>query len=205
MRGTTRRTLALFLPSAVVLTALVGLVYVSVQQDQRSLANDPQLQIAEDAAARLSSGAQPQTVVTGLKVDLATSLAPFVTVVGPGNDVLASTATLNGTTPLPPVGVLDAARASGNDTVTWQPASNVRQAIVVVPFDASGGKGVVVVGRSLRAIEQRETVTMLASGAAWVATLIALLVACRIAVGLWGGGVPEPEASAGETPSGRAA
>ncbi len=205
MRGTTRRTLALFLPSAVVVTALVGLVYVSVQQDQRSLANDPQLQMAEDAAARLSSGAQPQTVVTGLKVDLATSLAPFITVVGPGNDVLASTATLNGATPVPPVGVLNAARASGNDTITWQPASTVRQAIVVVPFDASGGKGVVVVGRSLRAIEQRETVTMLASAAAWVVTLIALLVACRVAVGLWGGGEPEPKAAAGETPSVRAA
>ena len=140
----------------------------------------------------MSSGAGPQTVAPGPKVDLSTSLAPFITMVGPDNDVLASTATLNGTTPLPPVGVLDAARASGNDTVTWQPASNVRQAIVAVPFDASGGKGVVVIGRSLRAIEQRETVTMLASGAAWVVTLIALLAACRFAVGLWGGGEPEP-------------
>ena len=46
---------------------------------------------------------------------------------------------------------------------------------------------------------------MLASGAAWVVTLIALLAACRFAVGLWGGGEPEPKASMGETPSIRAA
>ena len=200
MRGTTRRTLALFLPSAVVVTALAGLVYVSVQQDQRSLANDPQLQMAEDAAARLSNGAQPQDVVTGPAVDLASSLAPFITVVSPGNDVLASTATLNGTTPVPPAGVIDAARTGGNDTVTWQPASNVRQAIVVVPYDAAVGQGAVIVGRSLRAIEARETLTLLASAAAWIVTLIALLVACRISAGLWGGGEGDPRASKGDAP-----
>jgi hypothetical protein len=205
MRGTTRRTLALFLPSAVVVTALAGLVYASVQQDQRSLANDPQLQLAEDAAARLTNGAQPQDVVTGPQVDLSASLAPFITVVGPANEVLASTATLDGKTPVPPVGVLDAARAGGNDTVTWQPASDVRQAIVVIPFDASAGKGTVIVGRSLRAIEQRENLTLLASAGAWLVTLIALLVACRIAVALWGGGEPQPKDSTGETRSVRAA
>ena len=200
MRGTTRRTLALFLPSAVVVTALAGLVYVSVQQDQRSLANDPQLQMAQDAAARLTNGAQPRDVVTGPAVDLASSLAPFITVVSPGNDVLASTATLNGTTPVPPAGVIDAARTGGNDTVTWQPASNVRQAIVVVPYDSAVGQGAVIVGRSLRAIEARETLTLLASAAAWIVTLIALLVACRIAVRLWGGGEGDPRASKGDAP-----
>ena len=205
MRATTRRTLALFLPSAVVVTGLAGLVYVSVQQDQRSLANDPQLQMAEDAAARLSNGAQPQDVVTGQKVDLAASLAPFITVVSPGNDVLASTATLNGGTPVPQAGVIDAARRAGSDSVTWQPASNVRQAIVVVPYDAAIGKGAVIVGRSLRAVEARETLTLLASTAAWLVTLIALLVASRVSVGLWGGGDGEPRPSAGQMPSVRAA
>ena len=72
-----RRAVALFLPSMVVATGLSGLVYAVVQQDLRSGANDPQEQLARDAAIRLDSGASPATVVGSTTVDIASSLAPF--------------------------------------------------------------------------------------------------------------------------------
>ncbi|HET7225238.1 MAG TPA: hypothetical protein VFK69_05925, partial [Candidatus Eisenbacteria bacterium] len=59
------------LPVLVALTALCGLTYVSVQQSHRQTANDPQLQLAGDAARALAAGAAPQAVVPAGRVNLA--------------------------------------------------------------------------------------------------------------------------------------
>ena len=61
-----RRALAFFLPVAVLATLTCGLIYAEVQQDQRSGANDPQVQLAEDAAARLN-GTTYGKLIAGLK------------------------------------------------------------------------------------------------------------------------------------------
>ena len=45
-----RRTLAFFLPVAVLATLCCGLVYAALQHDLRTGANDPQIQLAEDTA-----------------------------------------------------------------------------------------------------------------------------------------------------------
>jgi hypothetical protein len=45
-----------WLPLAALTTALCGLVYLAVQQALRQAANDPQIQMAEDAAYILSQG-----------------------------------------------------------------------------------------------------------------------------------------------------
>jgi hypothetical protein len=45
-----------WLPIVVVITALSGLVYVAVQQALRQDANDPQIQMAQDAAETLARG-----------------------------------------------------------------------------------------------------------------------------------------------------
>ena len=58
-----RRALAFFLPVAVLATLCCGLVYGAVQQDLRMGANDPQLQLAEDAARALDAGAPAATLV----------------------------------------------------------------------------------------------------------------------------------------------
>ena len=62
----------------VVVTGLVGLLYAAVQQDIRQSANDPQVQMAEDAAVKLAGGQTVQNVVPSEKVDIATSLAPYL-------------------------------------------------------------------------------------------------------------------------------
>jgi hypothetical protein len=191
-----RRAFVLFLPTAAATTVLAGLVYVAVQQNFRQNANDPQVQIAEDAAARLSAGASPQVVASGDPVDLARSLAPYTIVYDAEGGVLASTGSLGGHAPVPPEGVLASATGSGIDTLTWQPQDGVRQAIVVVPWHASSESGTVLAGRSLREIESREDQLTLMVGAAWLAALGAGAVASVLGAYLWLPGFPRSPRSA---------
>src|SRR5438270_7168527 len=65
------RVFLYWLPVALAITVLSGLVYVAVQQDLRQGANDPQIQMAEDAAVQLEAGQQPAAVVGAGKVDMA--------------------------------------------------------------------------------------------------------------------------------------
>ena len=180
-----RRALALWLPSAVAATLVCGIAYTIVQQNYRQNANDPQLQMAEDAAAALSAGATPEQVATGPQVDMATSLAPFLIVFDQAGRPLASTATLGGQTPIPPIGVLQTATDLGHDMVTYQPRSGVRSAIEVIPWSTSSASGTVVAGRSLRAIEEREDELSLMAAAGLLATLLAVGVAALAGSWLW--------------------
>src|SRR5207237_4845330 len=72
-----RRGFTIWLPVAAAATVLVGLIYAAVQHDLRSGANDPQVQMAEDAARALDHGALPSSVVAPSAVDIASSLAAF--------------------------------------------------------------------------------------------------------------------------------
>ena len=178
-----RRALLLFVPLAVVITALCGLAYLIGQQGQRTGANDPQVQIAEDAAARLDAGEQPTAVVgTGTPVDVARSLAPFIVVYDPAGSALATDGQLDGAAPSVPKGVLDAARAKGVNAVTWQPRAGVRVATVTVPWKG----GTVTAGRSLRLVEERVDDLTRLVGLAWIVTLGATLAACVAVSFLWG-------------------
>ena len=163
-------------------TATCGLAYAETQQALRSGANDPQLQLAEDAGARLDAGATPASVVdTGSAVDLARSLAPFVIVFDAQGRILASDASLDGGQPAPPKGVLEAARPGSPNAVTWQPRDGLRFATVTVAWKG----GTVLAGRSLRAVEEREANSELIAGAAWLAMLAALAAASALAARLW--------------------
>lgn len=180
--GFLRRAAAIFLPLAVLATAICGLAYAETQQVLRSGANDPQFQLAEDGAARLDAGADGATVADSSRtIDLAASLAPFVIVFDTNGQVLASNATLDGGSPAPPRGVLAAARPGSPNAVTWQPRDGVRIAAVVVAWKG----GTVLAGRSLRLVEQREANAELIAGAAWLAMLAALAAASTLAAWLW--------------------
>ena len=188
--GLVRRAAAVFVPLAVLATATCGLVYAEVQQDQRSGANDPQFQLAEDAATALNGGVSAASVVDasrgvdpGASVDAATSLATFVVVFDASHSVLATNATLDGGRPTPPAGVLDSARPGSPNAVTWQPREGVRIAAVVVAWHG----GTVLVGRSLRRVEEQESRAELIAGAAWLAMLAALAAASVAAAWLWPG------------------
>jgi hypothetical protein len=134
--------------------------------------------MAEEAAARLNAGAPPNAVVPSDQIELAGSLQSYVMVFDAESHLVASSAQLNGQTPPFPPSVFDSARGRGQDRITWQPAPGVRSAVVVQPWRA----GFVVVGRSLRLVEERIDQIFLLTGFAWLLTLgctaiAALLVA----------------------------
>jgi hypothetical protein len=163
-----------WLPLAIATAGVCGLVYVTAQQGLRMGANDPQIQMAEDAASALNGGASVESVLPPTKVEIADSLAPFLMVFDDSGKVLGSSATLHGAVPAYPVGVLDSTRQQGQDRVTWQPEAGVRMATVVVPYN----QGFVMAGRSLTEVEKRESQAELFSAAAllciWAATLVVI-------------------------------
>ena len=184
--GLARRAVAFFLPSVVVLTVACGLVFVGLQQVLRQGADDPQIQLAQDLAGRLDAGTDPTGLMTGPKVDLATSLAPFEAVYDSTGKVIASDGTLDGAVPQPPAGVLATARSAGSDRVTWQPRPGIRIALYAVRWNG----GSVAAGRSLRVVEERIDQVFGLAIAAWVAGALALGVASAVAASLGPG--PRP-------------
>jgi hypothetical protein len=187
-RGLGRRAIAFFLPAAVLATLTCGLVYAEIQQTLRNGANDPQYQIAEDTASRLDAGAKPGDLVESTRtVDAASSLAPFTIIFDSSGQVLTSDVTLDGGGPVPPNGVLIAARPGSPNTVTWQLRDGVRIASVTVAWSG----GTVLVGRSLQRVEQQEWDTELIAGAAWLVALVAVAGAAIAAACLWPSGAED--------------
>lgn len=169
-----------WLPLAVAVVLLAGGGYATVQQMLRQGANDPQIQMAEDAAARLgrepaAGGTQAELPV----VDVASSLAPYLIVFDAQGHPVAGSARLHGALPAVPAGVLEAAGRSGENRVTWQPEPGVRSAAVIVPIAGAVG-GYVLAGRSLREVEQRADRMLLLIAAFTAATLFATLVAAVV-------------------------
>ena len=160
-----------WLPLAIATAGLCGLAYLTVQQSLRMGANDPQVQMAENAASALNDGASVDAVVPSTDVEITNSLTTFVIVFDDSGKVLASSASLHGAVPSYPLGVLDYTRQKGQDRVTWQPEVGVRMATVVVRYD----NGFVLAGRSLREVEKRESQVEQLSGLAmlviWTVTL----------------------------------
>lgn len=107
--------LAYWIPIAAALSVLAFIVYAAVQQDIRQSANEPQVGLAEAAAAELSAGKAPSAVLLDRSADMRSSLAPFVIVYDARGDVLASSVSLDGQTPDLPPTVFDALRRSSSD------------------------------------------------------------------------------------------
>ncbi len=164
-----------WLPLAAAIVFLCGLIEVAVQQSYRMGANDPQIQMAEDAAQALEDGADPASLVPAGKVDIASSLAPYLVLYGTDAQPRLGSGQLHGSLPAVPAGVFEAAAQLGGNRVTWQPEAGVRSAVVVVPV--SGGKGgYVLAGRSLREVEAREDNLTKICAAGGIGTLAATLV-----------------------------
>jgi len=148
-----------WMPLAAAIILLSGLVYVAVQQNYRSNANDPQVQIAEDISAAIEQGTPADSIVppTGT-TDIAQSLSAFVMVYDDTGKQLGSSAILDGKNPTYPTSVFDNVKQHGEEAVTWQPRSGVRMATVVTHYNATASgttAGFVVAGRSLREVEKR--------------------------------------------------
>lgn len=173
--------LSRWLSLAVAITMLATICYAVVQQVYRQDANDPQIMMAEDIAAKIESGQRPDELVSRETVDPSRSLAPFVIVFDAKGGVEVSGAQLNGKTPVPPGGVLEASKASGENRVTWQPRPDARIASVIVPI-RGGADGYVLAGRSLRVVEERISRLGSMALAGWIGTLVATLAALWVVI-----------------------
>lgn len=165
-----------FITLSMVLTLACGICYVAVQQTLRQSANDPQIQMAEDAAAALARGEAPETICeSSKKIDMARSLAPFLIIFDENGHSVVSTVQLSGQTPVPPAGVFPYAKTHGENRVTWQPRPGVRNATVIVHY-AGQKSGFVLAGRSLRKVEARVSAIghLIATG--WAVSLFVLLM-----------------------------
>ena len=139
---------------AIVFTAAIGFGYAAIQQVYRQSANDPQVQYVREAASMIANGADPKSIVPTEKIEISTSLSPFIMVFDKTGNLLASSAVLDGKSVQPPKGALVWPTDYGENRITWQPRASVRQAIVV---RRTGGNrdDIVVSGRSLLETEVR--------------------------------------------------
>jgi hypothetical protein len=169
---------------AVILALVFGFAYSLAQQVLRQGANDPQVQIAEDAVAALAKGEQPTFLKFNIyeQVDIAKSLAPFLITFDGDGKPLVSTAVLNGKTPVLPKGVLAYAKVHSEDRVTWQPVPGVRIAAVVAHYSGQL-EGYALAGRSLRETENRSFSLEILTFWAWLATTFFAIISSLF---IWG-------------------
>ena len=168
-----------WLPLAVIITGLCGLVYVTAQQALRLGGNDPQIQLAQDTAAHLTAGEPLASVAPTRTLDVGAISAPFTIVYDDQGDVLAATGQLHGQPPGLPGGVLANVRQHGEDRLSWQPEPGARYAAVVERVTGAQ-PGFVLVARSLRETERLIGVVESLALAGWLVLLVASLAAVMV-------------------------
>jgi len=150
---------------------VLGAAYTMVQQATRLAADDLPLTTAQTTKQELQAGAAPSDVIPSLKTDLRQDNSVFVIITDESQHVLASSASLNSQTPLPPKGVFSFTLAHDSDHFTWQPTSGVRLATRVLPYNKDSNSGFIITGQSLKPFEDRITVYGELATAAWLATI----------------------------------
>jgi len=175
-----RRLVLHWLPIAVAVTMLAGLAYAAVQQSLRQTADDPQIQMAEDAATALAGGQAPQSLVSSQQVDIAKSLAPWLAIDNESGQPVISSGSLDGHAPALPGGVFAYTRQHGEDRLTWQPRPGVRVAVIIVHYGGAR-PGFALAGRSLREVENREDNIENMVALLWAASLVLTLLTVALA------------------------
>jgi len=167
----------IWLAIASVSTILMLTAYTLVQQLGRLSADDLPLYLAQTAVAQLDNGAAPNDVVPTTASDVKSDTIPFVIVTDSSENILASSAKLNGAKPLPPIGTFQYTTVHGTDHFTWQPTTSARLATRILPYKTSTTSGFVVAGHSLKQVEDRQANFNLITLAAWAVSLIVVFLA----------------------------
>ncbi len=143
------------LAAAAVITMVIGLVYVAVQQNYRGGANEIQAQVATEISNRLQKNQSIEKLWPDDTIELTRSLRLFIELYDANKQPVATTALLNGSIPEIPHGVMEIARINNENRITWMPQSDVRMAMVVQHVN-SPHAAYVAVGRSLKEVEMLE-------------------------------------------------
>lgn len=154
-----------------VTTLVLGAAYTMAQQATRLSADDLPLTTAQVAKQELQQGSDTKDVVPTLKSDLRNDTSVFMIITDSTQHVLASSAVLDGITPLPPKGVFDYTHTHGTDRFTWEPSPGVRVATRVVAYGQAPDDGYIITGQSLKPFEDRIDTFGWISLAAWLAAL----------------------------------
>ena len=164
---------------AVVLTLLGGVTAITMQQMLRRGANQPQIDMAQWYAGEIGAGEAPGNVIPPGYIDLEQSLQPFVIFYDEQGNPGPGTGYLEQRIPVPPSGVFDFVRIHGSENVTWQPRPGVRIASVVRRIN-SQTPGFILAGRSLRLVEEQETLLWRIVVGGWVVVMALLLAGASL-------------------------
>ena len=182
-RRTFARVLALQAVLLIAVTTVIALLcYTTVQQTMRTSANDPQIQLAADAANRIAAGSTPAAALPALPpIDPALTPSPFVIIYNDAGVPLATTATFNRTIPAPPAGVFTYLRSHPEDRITWKPGiiannQSLRIAAVLRPYTSAQGSGFILAGRTLTETESRISQIGSLVLLAWCAAIACILL-----------------------------
>lgn len=153
---------------ALLLTGLIGLVFAGYQHAVRSMANDPQIELAEEVTKAINNGAPIESILSqGSSMDMRDGLAPFAMIFDKDRKLVGSTAKLGDNTPEPPQGTFEFAKEQGRNMFTWSPEEDVRVAAVVLPAKDS----YVLIGKNLREVDLRTKEFSYMALGAWMALL----------------------------------
>ncbi|HEY8281746.1 MAG TPA: hypothetical protein VIG28_04630, partial [Leifsonia sp.] len=157
---------------AFAVTVAIAAVYLSLQQLNRSAADDAGDRLASQVTSAGGAGGGAGGAGAAAHVDLATSLAPFFVVYDRSGVPVSGTGYLDGRLARIPAGVVRTALAEGMDRVTWQPRPGLRYATVA----QKDGDRVVVAGQSLKPVEDRIDRLGLMLVVGWIAAVFLLAV-----------------------------
>jgi len=164
---------------AVVLTLLGAAAAITMQQMLRRGANQPQIDMAQWYAGEISAGEEPGNVIPPGYVDLERSLQPFVIFYDEQGKPGPGTGYLDQSVPTPPSGVFDFVRRHGSENITWQPRPGVRIASVIRHVN-SKTNGFILTGRSLRLVEEQESLLRRMVLGGWVAIMLLLIAGASL-------------------------
>jgi hypothetical protein len=119
-------------------------------------------------------------------------LSHFMIVFDDAGEVKGSSGDLHGEVPKLADGILDYTRQYGEDRISWQPENGVQVAAAIVRYEGLEN-GFVLVGRSLREVEQNIIKIKLLCETALVAILVISLVAVVFCELLLATGIPNKE------------
>ncbi len=142
-----------WVPYVLIITMIAFLLYGVGQQIYRQGANHPQIELSENVVNEIESGNSLFGYNQKVKLEMRETKLPFYILYNKDKRVLSSTVELDGEVPEIPEGVLSASKEFGQHRVTWQPAPDVRTAVVTRYAKGKNGETYVLVGRSLKDAE----------------------------------------------------
>ncbi|MBL8029951.1 MAG: hypothetical protein JNN11_01760 [Candidatus Doudnabacteria bacterium] len=165
-------SMAIWLPTAITITLLSALAYLGVQQVYRQNANDPQIQMTQEAAKELSQLEDLNSLAGTLgNMDIYNTLNAFIVIYDESGKPIAGNGFINDQLPSLPGGVFSEAKKKSDHRFTWAPTQNDRYSAVLKSFSGKQN-GFMLAGRSLRLVEERTKNFALILAVTWGAAML---------------------------------